>query len=347
MNFASDHTGPAHPAIIDALANANTGYMPSYGSDPLSGQLQDRIRDIFEAPEAIIFLVPTGTAANALILATLSDPWQEIYAAEHSHIREDECNAVEHFTGGARITKVNAGDFLDPVALRNVMENAAPHGHHNAQQGPVSITQVTDLGRVYALDQIAEISAVARDFGQPLHMDGARFANALVALGCTPAQMTWRAGVDALSLGGTKNGCLGVEATVFFDPKHAWEFELRRKRAGILASKSRFMAAQMLTYLGDDLWLDLARRANGAAARLVEGLSGVPGVTFNPEPQANMIFATMPAALHRRALAAGAIYEVHGDPSAVPDETPLGCRIVCDWSSDPQQIDRFVAVIRG
>jgi threonine aldolase len=347
MNFASDNTGPAHPAILAALAAANDGYVPSYGNDALTAQVQDRLRAVFEAPEAQVFLVPTGTAANALILATLSDPWQEIYAAEQSHIREDECNAVENFTGGARITTVNPGDILDAGALRRVMQNATPHGHHNAQNGPVSIVQVTDMGQVYGLDQIAAISAVARDFGQPLHMDGARFANALVALGCSPAEMTWKAGVDALSFGATKNGCLGVEAAIFFDPKHAQQFEFRRKRAGHLFSKGRFLAAQMAGYLEGDLWLDLARRSNAAAARLADGLRRSPGVQFNPEPAANMIFAAMPAATHRRALAAGAYYEVQGDPGAVPDETPLGCRLVCDWSCDLAEVDRFVGLIHG
>ena len=146
---------------------------------------------------------------------------------------------------------------------------------------------------------------------------------------------------------GTKNGCLGVEAVVFFDPKHAWEFELRRKRAGHLFSKGRFLAAQMHGYLKDDLWQDLARRANAAATRMIDGLRVIPHVTFNPEPHANMIFAAMPAAAHARALAEGAYYEVHGDPDSVPDETLLTCRLVCDWSSDPEQIDRFIGLIRG
>lgn len=347
MNFASDNTGRAHPQVLEALVAANAGYAPSYGEDPLSHQVRDRLRDLFEAPEAEVFLVPTGTAANALLLATLTQPWQEIYAAEHSHIRADECNAVEHATGGARITVVNPGDKLDAGALDAMMSAAAPHGHHNAQKGPVSITQVTDMGRVYALEEIAAIAAAAHRHDQPLHMDGARFANALVTLGCSPAEMTWKAGVDALSFGATKNGCLGVEAAILFRPDKAWEFQLRRKRAGHLSSKGRFLAAQLEGYLSEGLWLDMARRSNAAAARLAEGLTRVPGARFVAEPQANMIFVDLPAAAHRRALSAGAVYYLYGDPAAVPDDAPLTCRLVCDWACDSAAIDAFLAALSG
>lgn len=346
MNFASDNTGAAHPQVLQAMLAANTGYAPSYGEDALSDQVRDQLRDLFEAPEAEVFLVPTGTAANALLLATLTKPWQEIYAAEHSHIREDECNAVEHATGGARITVVNPGDKLDPGALDHQMANAAPHGPHNAQNGPISITQVTDRGQVYSLDEIAAIAQVAVRHGQPLHMDGARFANALVALDCSPAEMTWKSGVDALSFGATKNGCLGVEAAILFRPDHAWEFQLRRKRAGHLFSKGRFLAAQMQGYLADGLWLGSAQLANTAAARLAEALRHIPGARFLAEPQANMIFAALPAAAHRRALAAGAVYDLSGDPSAVPDDALLNCRLVCDWACDSAEIDAFLEALK-
>ena len=347
MNFASDNTGPAHPQVLQAVLAANAGYALPYGEDPLSSQVRDQLRDLFEAPDAEVFLVPTGTAANALLLATLTDPWQEIYAAEHSHIREDECNAVEHATGGARITIVNPGDKLDPVALDDLMAKVAPHGPHNAQRGPVSITQVTDMGQIYSVDEVAAIGDVARRHGQPLHMDGARFANALVALGCSPAEMTWKAGVEALSFGATKNGCLGVEAAILFRPDRAWEFQLRRKRAGHLFSKGRYLAAQMQGYLADGLWLDSARRSNAAAARLAEGVRRVPGARLVAEPQANMIFVDLPAGAHRSALAAGAVYDLTSDPESVAADVPLRCRLVCDWSCDSASIDAFLDALAG
>jgi threonine aldolase len=215
---------------------------------------------------------------------------------------------------------------------------------HVSQRGPVSITQVTEHGQVYTLDELAALTDVARQHRLPVHLDGARFANALVALGCTPAQMTWTLGVDAVSFGGTKNGCLGVEAVVFFNPEHAWEFELRRKRAAHLFSKHRYLSAQMLAYLKDDLWLNNARAANAACARLTQGLNSLPDCTFLEEPQANMIFARLPRATHQRLHAAGAKYGLYEGPLEIgdPDE-PLLMRLVTDWSITNTQIDQFLS----
>ncbi len=348
MFFASDNASPAHPAILQALAEANAGYVESYGDDPVTDEVHGRIREVFEAPNAAVHLIATGTAANATVLATLARPWDTIYCSQFAHIQVDECNAPEFFTGGAKLTLVpgEAGKFT-AEALRKTIAAGPVHGLHGPQRGPVSITQVSDCGTVFTLDEIAAIAEVAHGFGLPLHMDGARFANAMVALGATPAEMSWKAGVDALCFGGTKNGLFAGEAVIFFDPKHSWEFELRRKRAGHLFSKNRFLSAQFRGYLRDDLWLTLARDANAAAARLVAGMQDVAGVAFTWTPQANIVFAAFPAATHRRLLAAGADYEVIGDLDAAADDDAVGSRLVCSWCTEDTDIDRFLDVLSG
>ncbi len=344
MNFASDNCGSAHPKIIEALAAANEGYQPSYGDDAGMDRVRAMLREVFEAPQAEIFLTGTGTATNALILATLVQPWDEIYSAHFAHIRDDECNAVEFYTGGARITLVGNNDRIDPIALEEMIVGATPHGIHNAQPGAVSITQLTDAGGAYTLDQIAAIGSVARRHGIKMHMDGARFANALVALGCSPAEVTWKAGVDALSFGGTKNGCLGVEAAIFFDPSHAREFELRRKRAGHLFSKNRYLAAQMEAYLDGGHWLETAARANSAGQKLFKGLQDNAGARFDYPADANLAFLSLPRAAHRRAVDAGAIYEIMGPLDAGADGEMVPCRMVCDWSVRDADVDRFLGL---
>ena len=349
MHFASDNTGPVHPRVMEALVRANAGHALPYGNDDLSRQVVDRIRTVFEAPEAAVYLVATGTAANALILATMAPPWTTVFCAPHAHINEDECNAPEFFSGGAKLTLVDGPNAkIGPDLLAAAVEAEQSRGVHGPQRGPVSITQVTEKGTVYTLDEIRAISAVARRFGLKLHLDGARFANALVRLGCSAAEMTWKAGVDAVSFGGTKNGLMGVEAVVIFDPATAWEFELRRKRGAHLFSKHRYLAAQMDAYLEGDLWLEMASAANGACARLARGLRQVPGTAFLFEPEANIIFTDLPRAAHRRLHAAGAQYYLwKGALDGGPEDEPLTARLVADWSAREEGIDRFVDLARG
>lgn len=347
MNFASDNAGPVHPRVISALIDANEGHAPAYGADRWTADAVARIRDAFEAPEAAVHLVATGTAANSLALATLARPWDMILCSEMAHVQEDECNAPEAFTGGAKLMPLPARQAkLTPEVLRPALEFAGS-SVHQPQRGPVTITQATEKGTVYALDEIRAVTSVAREFGSRVHLDGARFANALVALGCTPAEMTWKAGVDAVSFGGTKNGLMGVEAVVLFDPALSWEFELRRKRAAHLFSKGRYLGAQMAAYLTDDLWLDMARAANASLSLLVEGLRGL-GVTPEWEPEANLVFVRLPRAMHQRLRAAGATYHLWDGPldRGDPDE-PLLCRLVCDWSTGPGAVDRFLAAAAG
>lgn len=342
MFFASDNSGPVHPRIMEALAAANDGYAMPYGADPIMDEVRAQIREIFEAPEAAVYLVATGTAANSLALATLSQPYETIFCSPVAHIQEDECNAPEFFSGGAKLTLVPGGAKMTPDALRSTIAGEETRGVHGPQRGPVSITNVTERGTVYSVAEIEALSAVARDFGCGVHLDGARFANALVATNASPAEMTWRAGVDALSFGGTKNGCMGVEAVVFFDPKHAWEFELRRKRGAHLFSKHRYLSAQMLGYLHEGLWLTLARQANAGAARLAEGLRAM-GADFPWSPDANMLFPAFPRRQHQALHEAGAKYYVwEGDLDGDDPDELLTARLVCDWSVSEAGIDRFL-----
>ena len=345
MFFASDNAGPVPQQVLDQMASANTGYLLSYGADPQMEHVTRLIREKFEAPEAAVYLVGTGTAANALALSTLSQPWETVFCSPVSHIHEDECNAPEFYMGGGKLTLVGDSDKITPEALIKSIEGEETRGVHGPQRGPVSITQITEKGHSYSVEEVRAISNVAKDYGLALHMDGARFTNAIVAQNASPAQMTWRAGVDALSFGGTKNGLMGVEAVIFFDPKHAWEFELRRKRGAHLFSKHRYLSAQMLAYLTDDLWLDLARRANGNFARLKAGLNAIPYVQLRGNPDGNMTFFDMPRALHKRAEAAGAVY--YWDDVEGPMDQMIMGRLVCDWSITHDMIDQFIACLKS
>ncbi|MCD9149564.1 threonine aldolase family protein [Pseudophaeobacter flagellatus] len=348
MYFASDNSGPVPAQVLHALAKANEGYAMGYGADAEMAEVTKRLRDIFEAPEATVHLVATGTAANSIALATLSQPFETIFCTPTAHIHEDECNAPEFYTGGAKLTLVpgapGCDDKMTRQALYATIAAEETRGVHGPQRGPVSLTQVTERGTIYSLDELQALSAVTREFGLPLHLDGARFTNAMVALDCTPAEMTWKAGVDALSFGGTKNGLMGVEAVIFFDPKHAREFELRRKRGGHLFSKHRYLSAQMLAYLRDDLWRDNARKANANCAYLAAGLRQA-GASFQHEPQANMIFAALPRATHQRLFEAGAAYHLWDGPLEGDLTEQITARFVCDWAISTVQMDQFLALI--
>lgn len=343
MFFASDNSGPVAPQVLEALTRANEGYAMGYGGDPLSAEVADQIRALFEAPQAAVYLVPTGTSANVLALATLSQPWQTVFCSPKAHIHEDECNAPEFFSGGAKLTLVGDSDRMTPEALRTAIEAEETRGVHGPQRGPVSITNVTEMGNVYTLDELRALTAVAKGYGLPVHLDGARFANACVALGCTPAEMSWKSGVDAVVFGGTKNGLMGVEAVVFFNPEHAQEFEYRRKRGALLFSKHRYLAAQMQAYLTDNLWHDLATRANARCAELAEGLTARGIEIVNPT-HANLLFIRAPRRVHQAAMAAGAVYHLWGPEDGAADEVVMG-RLVCDWSTPPEAVTAFLAAL--
>jgi threonine aldolase len=353
MWFLSDNAGPAHPRVMAALAAANAGHAAGYGGDEATARVVARLREAFEAPDAAVFLVGTGTAANALALACLCPPWATVFCHRHAHVQEDECGAIGFYTGGAPLTPVaGAHGRIDPEALAEAVAATGP-SVHQVQRGALTLTNATEAGAVYDPDAVARLAGIAKAAGMPVHMDGARFANAVAALGCTPAELTWKAGVDALTFGGTKNGLLGVEAVILFDPAKAWEFELRRKRAGHLFSKHRFLAAQMEAALEDGLWLELAQAANVAAARLSARLARLPGARLDHPTEANEVFASWPVAGHRRAQAAGARYYLWSfdDPRGAtldgPEERAAGARLVCDWSTPEAAIDRFAGLVAG
>jgi threonine aldolase len=286
--FKSDNTAPAAPEIMAALAAANSGFVRSYGDDPWTAQLDQRFGELF-GTEVRVFPVATGTAANALALATLVPPYGAVLTHEEGHIVRDECGAPEFMTGGARLMLLRgAGAKLGPEAVQAAID-ANPASVHTVQPRALSLTQATELGTVYTPAELTAVCATAHRNGLAVHLDGARFANAVASLGCTPADITWKAGVDVLSFGATKNGAMGAEAVVFFGAARIADFEFRRKRAAHLLSKMRYVSAQLLAYVEDGLWLRLAGRANALARRI----GAAAGERLMHPVQANEIFAQL------------------------------------------------------
>src|SRR5713101_4936260 len=285
MNFSSDNVAGVSPEIMAALAAANAGSQPSYGADSISERVERRLAEIFEH-EVAVFPVATGTAANALALATVLPPWGVVYCHAEAHIAVDECGAPEFDAGGARVVGLAAPHGkIAPADLAARLPGGKGVVHH-MQPAAISLTQATEAGTVYRADEIAAIGELVRQHGLGFHVDGARFANALVHLGCAPAEITWRAGVDVLSFGATKNGAAAAEAVIFFGPAKAADFAFRRKRGGHLFSKMRFLSAQLDAYLANDLWL---RNARHAAA-----LAQLPAMRLRHPVEANEIFVEMP-----------------------------------------------------
>ena len=348
MEFGSDNNAGAAPEIIAAIGKANDGPSPSYGSDPIMDRVRDRIRALFEAPEAAVYLVGTGTAANALSLSVNCAPWGTVYCHPNAHAETDECGAPEFYIGGGKLKLVAGGHGkMTPDALAAAISDTPQGDVHAPQRGMVTLTNLTEAGTAYSPAEVAALTGVARKFALPVHMDGSRFANAIMATGSTPADMTWRAGIDILSFGGTKNGCLGVEAVVIFDPAKAWEFELRRKRGGHLFSKHRYLSAQIEAYLDGGLWLRLAAHANEKAKRLADGIAALPHVDFIHPPAANMLFVSMARAIHRRALQSGAHYYLHPFAASLDglDDERLDARLVCSWCTTDKEVDSFLELI--
>ena len=342
MNFASDNHYGASPQILAALAAIGQAPAPAYGADPVTARVTERLSAIFER-EVAVYPVINGTSANALALATLVPPHGAILCHEEAHIAVDECGAPEFFTHGAKLVPLEGDDAkLSPQTIRAALKHFQKGFVHHAQPAAISLTQSTELGTVYAPQELQAISAVARDEGLKLHVDGARFANALVSLGCTPAEATWKNGVDALSFGATKNGALAAEAVVFFDPKDARDFEYRRKKSGHLLSKMRFVSAQLDAYLADDLWLANARRANGMAQRLAQGLAQSSAVTLAHPVSANAVFARMPSALAKKLRDAGALFYDWGAPV---DGTVLA-RLMLSFATPEDDVARLIELAR-
>jgi threonine aldolase len=314
----------------------------SYGDDDWTKRAETRLCETFEC-DLRAFLVVTGTAANSLALSAMAPPYGAVLCHAESHIMVDECGAPELFTGGAKLIGLDEpGGKITARAIERKLDGFI-RNVHDAKPAAISITQASEAGTVYTKPEIEAISEIARHRALRLHMDGARFANALVSLACTPAELTWKAGVDALSFGATKNGAMALEAVVFFDPALAEDFGHRRMRAGQLLSKSRFLGAQMLAYLDNDLWLDNARHANAMARRLVAGLTPLKGTQLMYPVDANEIFIVMPAHMHDALQDGGAKY--HPWPSDRPGERAF--RLVTAFDTDPADVDRFLSIAKS
>lgn len=337
MNFMSDNVAGAAPEILAALTAANQGAAPSYGADEWTRRLTARLSALFER-EVAVFPVATGTAANALALAAVTPPWGSIYCHAEAHIQADECGAPEMYTGGAKLVPLDgAHGKLDPDRLSAALGRAPKGFVHAVQPAALSLTQATEAGTVYSPAEIAALSAIAAHHGLRVHMDGARFANAVASLGCSPADVTWRAGVDVLSFGATKNGALGAEAVVFFDRDLSEDFGYRRKRAAHLFSKMRFLSAQLDAYLTDGLWLRLAGHANRMARRLADGLSALPGAAPVHPVEANELFIALPEPVIAGLETAGfGFYRWDG---------PV-LRLVTAWNTEQAHVDALVATAR-
>ena len=308
IELRSDNATGVAPQIMAAIAAANSGSALAYGADAHTSSLRDTVREVFEHPDAEVFPVSSGTAANALALTALCPPWGAVLCHETAHILQSECGATSMFGGGAVIRGVGGEHYrVTPAALRAAFDTTRWGDPHHSQPSVLSLTVPTEYGTVYTPQQISELSALACERGLRLHVDGARIANAVAALGCTPAELTWRVGVEAMSLGATKNGALSTDAIVCFDPVVAQQLVYRLKRAGHVTSKMRFQSAQLSAYLTADLWLHLARRANAAMARLAAGLRQLD-VEFLDEPDVNMLFIRVDPAGADRMAAAGLLF---------------------------------------
>ncbi len=344
MYFASDNWAGAHPAIATALADQAAGFAAAYGASDIDKAVARRFSELFERDVAV-FYVSTGTAANTLSLASVNRPGGVSFCHREAHLIEDECGAAEYLTGGQRLCPVDGAlGRIDPQALEQAIARYPAQFVHAGRPMAVSITQATEIGTVYSLDEIRTISEIAGKHALPMHMDGARFANALVSLDVTPAEMTWKSGIDIVSFGGTKNGCWCAEAVVLLDPARAGEFAFIQKRAAQLFSKSRFVAAQFDAYFRDDLWLQSARHANRLAADLAGHMRRSSHMRLAWEPQANEVFAFLGNDLAARLRNAGAVFYDWHVPSGIdvaPGSDETLCRFVTSFATTEADVERF------
>ena len=345
VNFASDNVTGVAPEIMEAIAEANgpQGAWP-YGNDDVTGGLNARFSELFDT-EAIVYPVATGTAANALCLSLVAQPFNTVYCLKHSHTNEDEGGAPEFYTNGAKLVPVPAAEGkMTAAALEAAIGEIGGGGArlpHVMEAAAVSIAQVTECGTVYSVDEVRDICAVARANGLFVHLDGARFANAVAALGCEPSEITWQAGIDLMSFGATKNGAMAAEAVVLFNEDLEETLSRRRMRGGHLFSKMRFVSAQLARYVEDGLWLQLAANANAMADRLAAGLAEIDEIAIEYPVDANMIFAALPGDIAERLRDAGFDFYDWGDP-----DRP-NIRLVCAFNTDADDVDRFVEAARG
>ena len=337
VKFASDNVAGACPEVLDAVIKANEGDSTPYGNDQISTELQDKFSEIFEK-EVIVFPTASGTAANALALSTMTPSFGNIYCHKLSHINTDECGAPEFYTGGGKLVtlqgvkgKITANELDESITGAGIV--------HHTQPSSVSITQVCETGEVYQLDEIKKISDVTHKHNLNMHMDGARFANALVSLDCSPAEMTWKSGIDVLSFGATKNGCIAAEAIIFFKKDLVGNVAFLMKRAGHLLSKMRFVSAQLDAYITNDVWIKNARHANKMGKRLSEGLNNYSDINLSYPTEANEIFATFPRNKIDNLNSEGyTINEDEWDGKAV--------RLVTAWNTKNNDVDEFLEILK-
>lgn len=346
MFFSSDNWAGAHPSINERLARESTRFAAAYGNSDLDKAVEARFNEIFET-EVSVFFVSTGTAANSLSLASIARIGGVVFAHSEAHVIEDECGAPD-FLSGMRMIPVEGPDGkMTPEALAARIAGFPQDSLHHGRAAAVTLTQATETGTVYTLDEIDALTAIARANGLPVHMDGARFGNAITALGVTPAEMTWKRGVDVLSFGGTKNGCWCAEAIVFFNKDLAKDFAFIRKRAAQLFSKTRFISAQFEAYLQDDLWLELAGHANTMANRLRTGINELNSARQAWETTSNEVFAILPKASAEAARNAGARFYDWPVPQKNPnlvaaDEVLI--RLVTSFATTEEDVDQFLSL---
>ena len=338
VKFASDNVAGACPEVLDAIIKANDGDSTPYGNDQISTELQDKFSEIFEK-EVIVFPTASGTAANALALATMTPSFGNVYCHKLSHINTDECGAPEFYTGGGKLVtlngvkgKITAEELDQAISGKGIV--------HHTQPSSVSITQVCETGEVYQLDEIKKISEVTHKHNLNIHMDGARFANALVSLNATPAEMTWKSGIDVLSFGATKNGCIAAEAIIFFKKDLVGNVAFLMKRAGHLLSKMRFVSAQLDAYISNDIWLRNAKHANKMGKKLSEGLKDHSDINLAYPTEANEVFATFPRNKIDHLNSAGyKINEDEWDGKAV--------RLVAAWNTQDADVDHLLNSLKN
>jgi threonine aldolase len=338
MNFGSDNMAPAAPEILAALTTANAGMAAAYGNDAVTAHLDDKFSALFET-KVQVFPTITGGAANSLSLAALTRPWSSVYCHAESHVNTDECGGPEFFADGAKLIALPGdGAKIAPETLTQALKTAWIGSVHAVQPAALSLTQQSECGTVYTATELAALTKIARAYKMSVHMDGARFANAVAHLGCAPADITWRAGIELLSFGATKNGALGAEAIIAFRDDLGEEIAYRRKRAGHLLSKMRYLSAQLEAYIADGLWLRLAGQANTMATRLSDGLAALPGIDRPWPTQGNEVFVTMPEPLIQALLAEGAVFYRWGDRNA-----SRTVRMVAGWHTTEADVDALIA----
>ena len=347
MFFASDNWAGAHSKIAERLLAESGGFASAYGTSDLDQRVEAKFAEIFER-EVAVFFVATGTAANSLSLASVQKPGGISFCHSEAHVAEDECGAPDFFSGARLATVEGALGKIDPTALATKIARFPQDAVHHGRAAAVTITQATEIGTVYSLAEIDAIAAISKANGLPLHMDGARFANALVALDTSPAEMTWKRGVDMLSFGGTKNGCWCAEAILLFNPEQAKEMHFIRKRAAQLFSKSRFIAAQFDGYFQDGLWLDLARHSNGMADRLRAGIEKAPAARLAWPTISNEVFAIVAKSAAKAAEDRGAKFYEWPIPESQPelvgeDETLV--RLVTSFATTETDVTNFLACL--